>query len=70
MIAVAAILLNIYTEALVREAVEDLEEGINFGRSWINALRFADDQAMIARSQGSLQAMMNRPNTVSNEYME
>src|SRR6218665_3013274 len=39
------ILFNIYIEELVREAVEDLEEGIKVGGRWIKALRFADDQA-------------------------
>src|SRR6218665_4090086 len=52
--------INIYIEELVREAVEDLEEGEKVGGRWIKALRFADDQAMVAKSQKGLQTMMDR----------
>jgi Reverse transcriptase (RNA-dependent DNA polymerase) len=62
------LLFNIYIEELVREALEDVEEGIKVGGSWIKALRFADDQAMMARSQKGLQDMMNRLNKTSNDY--
>src|SRR6218665_1470346 len=55
-------------EELVREAVEDLEEGIKVGGRWIKALRFADDQAMVAKSQKGLQAMMDRLDRTSREY--
>src|SRR6218665_167326 len=54
------LLFNIYIEELVREAVEDLEEGIKVVGRWIKALRFGDDQAMIAKSQKGLQTMMDR----------
>jgi len=62
------LLFNIYIEELVREAVEDMEEGIKVGGRWIKALRFADDQAMLARNQKGLQEMMDRLNTTSTEY--
>ena len=47
--SLSPLLFNIYIEELVREAVEDLEEGIKVGGRWIKALRFADDQAMVYR---------------------
>src|SRR6218665_1606882 len=62
------LLFNIYIEELVREAVEDLEEGTKVGGRWIKALRFADDQAMVAKSQKGLQAMMDRVDRTSREY--
>src|SRR6218665_1900886 len=62
------LLFNIYIEELVREAVEDLEEGIKVGGRWIKALRFADDQAMVAKSQKGLQALMDRLDRTSREY--
>ena len=62
------LLFNIYIEELVRETVEDMEEGIKVGGKWIKALRFADDQAMLARNQKGLQEMMDRLNTTSTEY--
>ena len=43
------------------QAVHDLEKGIKVGGRWIKALGFADDQAMEAKSQKGLQAMMDRP---------
>src|SRR6218665_887008 len=54
------LLFNIYIGELAREAVEDLEEGKKVGGRWIKALRFADDQAMVAKSQKGLQTMMDR----------
>ena len=62
------VLFNIYIEELNREAMEDMEEGIKIGGKMIKALRFADDQAMMANSQEGLQQMMDRLNTVSTEY--
>jgi len=47
--------------------VQNLEERLKVGRRLMKTLRFADDQAMLMRSQGGLQAMMNRLNSVSNE---
>ena len=48
--------------------MEDMPEGIKVGGRLMNALRFADDQAMIAASQKGLQRMMDRLNTISEEY--
>ena len=62
------LLFNIYIEELVREAIDDLEDGIKVGGRWIKTLRFADDQAMLARSQEGLQEMMDRLNETSTEY--
>src|SRR6218665_2221199 len=62
------LLFNIYIEELVREAVEDLEDGIKVGGRRIKALRFADDQAMVAKSQKGLQTMMDRLDRTSREY--
>src|SRR6218665_984965 len=62
------LLFNIYIEELVREAVEDLEDGIKVGGRWIKALRFSDDQAMVAKSQKGLQTMMDILDRTSREY--
>ena len=63
-------LCNIYihVEKLVREAIEDLEKGIKVEGRWIKTLRLADDQAMVAKSQIGLQAMMDILGTTSREY--
>ncbi|PGH37471.1 MAG: hypothetical protein CRN43_21000, partial [Candidatus Nephrothrix sp. EaCA] len=62
------LLFNIYIEELIREALEDTEEGIKVGGKIIKALRFADDQAMLAGSEYDLQRMLDRLNRISAEY--
>jgi len=62
------LLFNIYIEGLVRYAVDDLEEGINVGGRLTKALRFADDTAMVAKSQKGLKEIMERLHTTSREY--
>ena len=62
------LLFNIYIEELIREAVDGTEEGIKVGGKWVKALRFADDQAMLAGSEKELQQMMDRLNATSEEY--
>jgi len=47
----APVLFNIYIEEMMREAMEEMTEGIKVGGQLTNALRFADDQAMIAARQ-------------------
>ena len=58
------LIFNIYAEAMIRESLDDLEEGVKVGGMLVKSVRFADDQAMIARSEEGLQHMMNRTNEV------
>jgi retron-type reverse transcriptase len=62
------ILFNIYIEEVIRETLEEVNEGIKVGGRIIKALRFADDQAMMAGSQGGLQKMIDKLNRISMEY--
>jgi len=48
--------------------VEDLEEEVMVGGIRIKALRFADDQTMVGKSQKGLQTMMDRLDITSREY--
>ena len=43
-------LFNIYAEAMLREALCDVDEGICVGGHLSKSVRFADDQATIASS--------------------
>ena len=61
------ILFNIYIEEIVR-ALEEVNEGIKVGGRQIKALRFADDQAMLAGGQEGLQKIMDSLNKKSIEY--
>ncbi len=62
------LLFNIYIEELIREALEKIDEGVKVGGQLVKALRFADDQAMVASNQEGLQRMMNILTEVSLEY--
>ena len=62
------LLFNIYIEELIQEAMEGTVEGIKVGGRLINALRFADDQAMLAATQKGLQRLMNQLNLTSLAY--
>jgi len=59
---------HIYIEELIQEAMEETEEGIKVGGRLIKALRFADDQAMLATTQEGLQRMMDQLNLTSGKY--
>ena len=59
---------HIYIEELIQEAMEETGEGIKVGGRLIKALRFADDQAMLAKTQEGLQRMMDQLNLTSKKY--
>jgi len=40
------LLFNIYIQALIAEALENSEDGVRVGGTQVNAVRFAEDQAM------------------------
>ena len=62
------LLFNIYIEELVQEAMENTDEGVKVGGVLVKALRFADDQAMLAGSQKGLQEVMDKLTQVSEKY--
>ena len=62
------VLFNLYAETMMKEALEDVEEGVRVGGSLIPDVRFADDQAMTAGSESGLQKIMNRVNDTGKEY--
>ena len=61
-------LFNVFAEAMVRDALTSIEEGVKVGGRCIQAVRFADDQAMVASSQQGLQVIMNSLNAVVERY--
>src|SRR5688572_4792415 len=48
--------------------MEEVKDGIKVGERLTEALRFADDKAMLAGSQKGLHKMMDRLNKISKEY--
>ena len=62
------LLFNIFVETMMKEAMEGLEEGVKMGGHWIQAVRFADDQAMTANTKEGLQNIMTKLNEVVDHY--
>jgi len=62
------LLFNIYIQALITEALENSEDGVRVGGTQVNAVRFADDQAMVSSSNAGLQRIMDSLNRTSGEY--
>ena len=59
-ISLSSILVNVYSEAMLRDALNSMNEGIRVGGHLIKTVRFADDQATLASSVKGLQRMMNK----------
>ena len=64
-----SVLFNLYAERMMKEALEDIEEGVMIGGKLITDVRFADDQAMAASSENGLQKVMDRVSDTGKEYL-
>ena len=42
------LLFSLYVEEMMKEAMIDLDEGVQVGGNWLKDVRFADDQGMVA----------------------
>ena len=61
------ILVNLYSEARLRDALSGVNEGIRVGGHLIKTVRFADDQATLTSSVKGLQLVMgNMQESVGN----
>ena len=52
-------LFNLYSELIMRHALETWEDGIEIGSTFYNNLRYADDVALLATTEGNLQQVVN-----------
>ena len=70
--SLSLILFNIYTEAMLRDTLSSVNEGIRVGGHLIlfciKTVRFADDQATLAGSFKGLQLMMDKMQNTAGEY--
>jgi len=66
--SLSPLLYNIYDEAMMREAFEEVDHGVKVGGQLIKTIRFADDKAVTASSQRGLQQLMDNVNRVTQEY--
>ena len=62
------LLFTIYAESMMIEAMEGIEEGIKVGGKIVNDVRFADDQGMVAGTEGGLQRIMDSLNATAEKY--
>jgi len=53
---------------MIIEAIENMDEGIVVGGQLISDVRFADDQGMVASTEGRLQRLMNKLNDTAKKY--
>src|SRR6218665_1018993 len=62
------ILSLIYSEMMMIDAMEEIDQGIKVGGKLVKDVRFADDQGMVAGSEGGLQKLMDGLNRTAKEY--
>ena len=53
-------LFNLYSELIMRHALEKWEDGIEIGGKLYNNLRYADDVALLATTEGKLQELVKK----------
>src|SRR6476661_6791484 len=62
------LLFSIYAEMMMKEALENVEEGIRVGGDLIKDVKYADDQGMVANTEAGLQSLMDSLNTTAKHY--
>ena len=53
---------------MMKEALENVEEGIRVGGELIKDVKYADDQGMVANTKAGLQSLMDSLNTTAKHY--
>ena len=61
-------LFNLYSELIMRHALEKWEDGIEIGGKLYNNLRYADDVALLATTEGKLQELVNAVGKASERF--
>ncbi|KAL4113049.1 hypothetical protein QTP88_016750 [Uroleucon formosanum] len=62
------ILFNIYSEAVLREALQEWNGGVGIGGKKINNLRFADETTLSTKSEPDMSQLIKRVEEASNKY--
>ena len=57
---ISPVLFNNYAKAMMKEALHSVEGRVKIGRVLIKAVRFADDQAMVAGTKKGLQSILEK----------
>src|SRR6476469_10521784 len=53
------LLFSIYAKMMMKEALENVEEGVRVGGQLIKGVKYADDQGIVANTEAGLQNLMN-----------
>src|SRR5215471_9115504 len=61
------LLFSIYAESMMKDALDNIEEGVLVGGRLLKDVRFADDQAMVSSTSEGLQRLMDGLVKVSEE---
>jgi hypothetical protein len=62
------LLFSIYAEMMMKEAMEDMEEGVKVGGEYLRDVKFADDQAIVSSTELGLQRLINALQTTASRY--
>ena len=62
------LLFSIYAEMMMKNALQNVEEGIRVGGELIKDMKYADDQGMVANTEAGLQSLMVSLNTTAKHY--
>ena len=62
------LLFSIYSQMIMDEAMNDVQEGIKVGGQWIKDVRFADDQGVVAHTELGLQRLVGSINESAKIY--
>src|SRR5207249_2780572 len=64
----SSLLFSIYTEIMMKEVLEEIDEGIRVGGRLVSDVRFTDDQGMVSSSEAGLQRLMDSLNETAKKY--
>ena len=62
------LLFSIYSEMMMKEALENLEEGIRVGCELIKDVKYADDEGVVAYTEPGLHSLMDSLNSTAKHY--
>jgi len=62
------LLFSIYSEAMMKETMDSIEEGIRIGGELLKDVKFADDQGIVANSEQGLQRLLDSLTTTARIY--
>src|SRR6478609_560080 len=66
--SLSPLMFSIYAEMMIKEALENVKEGIRVGGELMKDVKYADDQGMVANTEAGLQSLMDSLHTTAKHY--